>query len=284
MKLSKLLLTGAVMAAAIGFMSCTQEDDPYGLINEVNSDYYTIDATNTEPTIIRGYRSTNLKHAGAIVKVSFSKKEAGPNGVMGVIFGLHDGANGKDFGIIGLRDNGTYYVSGLRNVQDLQAPNFGATANETNYNNAAYTEPVELEVKGLESTFTGKQTEDGFSVYVYYRDTVAATANSDGSYDHTYEVYIIDNATDDYVAKDDGKVYVSNENGAAEANLGSPVATIAYKDANSSVTQYQFAPYANIYPTAENAPADFTGTKGKGSLKGSWIVQGTYKEANVVEE
>ncbi len=281
MKLSKILMASAVLAAAVGFMACTEEDDQYNLITEENSDLYTIDATNdtagAELKIIRGYRSTNFKHAGALVKVSFSKKAASPNGVMGVIFGLHEGVNGKDFGIIGLRDNGSYYVSGLRNVQDLQASNFGATANEANYKNAEYADPVEYEAVALGATYTGKTTEDGYSVYVYYRDTVV----SEGK--HAYQVFILNDATDEWTADDTGKVFKDAAK-TQEADLGTPVATIPYDDASKDVVQYKFAPYANVYPVEANKTAESdknVKSFGTGSMKGSWKVQGTYKEAGV---
>ncbi|MBP5251563.1 MAG: hypothetical protein J6Z17_04015, partial [Treponema sp.] len=214
MKLSKILMASAVLAAAVGFMACTEEDDPFNLINEENSNLYTIDATNEEASIVRGYRSTNFKHAGALVKISFSKK-GGPNGVMGLIFGLHEGTAGKDFNVIGLRDNDTYYISSFKNVQDLQANNFGVAeadaykiANKAKFD-AEAEKPTELEIVSTWANFTGKDDADGHSVYIYYQDTVGAQDATTQLYAHTYNIYFV-NATDDFVIDDSGKVYTDS--------------------------------------------------------------------------
>ena len=282
MKLSKILMASTVLAAAVGFMSCTDEDDPFNLITEENSNLYTIDATNDEASIVRGYRSTNFKHAGALIKVSFSKKATGnPNGVMGLIFGLHDGAAGKDFNVIGLRDNGDYYISALKNVKDLQDNNFGAVEKTAADYEKETENPVELVKVKLNTTNNAAKTDaDGYSTYIYYKDTVGAQDATTQLYAHTYEVYLLKDATDDYVADDTGKVYTDSTK-ATEVNLGTAVTTITYADASKDPVQYKFAPYANVYPVKENVPANYGGVTGTGSLKGSWKVQGTYKEAGV---
>jgi hypothetical protein len=95
MKFSKVLLGSAVLAAAaIGFMGCADDDDPNDMISGSNNNY-SIEYTNDSTETSRGYNSTNLKHAGSLVKVNFDASSTTQGGVMGMIFDLHDGDDGK---------------------------------------------------------------------------------------------------------------------------------------------------------------------------------------------
>ena len=102
MKFSKIILGSAILAMAMGFVSCSDDDDPYNMISGSNN-HYSINHTNDTAQIQRGISSTVFKHAGGTLTVSFdtlnSTYGADANGVkragvMGIIFDLEE-ENGK---------------------------------------------------------------------------------------------------------------------------------------------------------------------------------------------
>ena len=105
MKMVKKILLGLVATAAvIGFAGCKQVDDVNEAITGKNNDY-AVDYENTRDENYRAYKSTSLKHAGALVKVTFEAPDENNFSKMGLIFDLHDSktvADAKDFYIIGL--------------------------------------------------------------------------------------------------------------------------------------------------------------------------------------
>ena len=129
----KVLLTAAVMAAAsFGFMGCAADDDENDMIEKVNSDNYSINYTNGDNTVSRGYKATTLKHQGAVVEFKFTNvKNAGTSegGVLGFIWELDEKSGERNFCVLGIRQtNGvpSYYVSKFSKVTDITAQNFGA--------------------------------------------------------------------------------------------------------------------------------------------------------------
>ena len=268
MKFSKVLLSSAVLAAAaIGFMGCADDDDPNDMISGSNNNY-TLEYTNDSKATSRGYNSTNLNHAGALVKVNFDASSDTQGGVMGMIFDLHDGEDGKDFAVVGARTTSSgsgaaYYVSYYKGVTDLQGDNFGApyTGSDGTVNEGStVTEDV------IKTAFTAVpngcvDTTDGKTLYVYFVET--ATAEND----YDYNVYFLPKDVAETVDDVD-----------SEGNLLSNKATIdisSYKVAavNTSYTaktQNKFAVYANVYA-------------GK-TVKGTWELLETYKAADVVED
>ncbi len=291
MKLSKVLLGSLFAAAMLGlFTGCTKEDDPYDMITEVNSSTWTIDHTNEDvDTVHRGYQSTNLAHAGALVNIHFDAKASTPNGVMGIIFGLHKNAtNSKanDFFVIGTRDNGTYYVSGYTLVTDLQGDNFGASETTVgSYDElAAATECTEWVINNF-STATGTTSSSGYDIGFYFKDVVDSdVADANGLYTHHYEIYwaTIDTAKKYDINDDTGVITNTTDN--TELSLGTKFANFTYKSSEKKPQQYQFAPYANVYPAASKCSTTYAKAKGTGTLKGTWTVPADYLHADVVED
>lgn len=142
---------------------------------------YKVDYTNNGSAAYREYQETALKHAGALIKVTYGKESANLSASkMGVIFDLKDSkttgvTNGKDFYVVGIGANNTYYVSKFTNIVDIQAYNFGATTTATG------TDAKEVEIVALPSSGTNitlpAATDEGTSVYVYYK------LIKDGSFD-----------------------------------------------------------------------------------------------------
>ena len=301
MKLSKKILAAfsvaAMLVVAGSFTACKDEDDddPYEMITKVNSSYYTINHTNTDAdTVQRGYKSTSFKHAGALVDITFnSAKSTGTygDGVMGVIFGLESNDDGsKNFYVFGARNKGDYYVSKYKNVTDLQAANFGAGdghqfSDENDF--TADDNTAEYEIKTFTDAPSGKlkTLEDSVSFTVFYKDTVDAT-ETENDYKHTYKVYLLDaNSASAYTVKDStGEVLDGDKNVVDLATAAEEIASIDYYTDSKSVTQRQFAIYANVYPNSDNCTENYKNAKGTGTVKGYWKVQGDFKHADVVED
>ena len=290
MKLSKVLLGSLFAAAMLGlFAGCTKEDDPYNMITEKNSSTWEINHTNEDAdTVHRGYKSTNMAHAGALVNIHYDGKVATANGVMGIIFGLHANAtNSKanDFFVIGTRDDGKYYVSGYKLVTDLQGDNFGASTTTVKSYSAfeAATECTEWVIEDFQAA-TG-DTSNGYDIGFYFKDVVdSTTPDANSLYEHHYEIYwaTID-TTKKYDINDDTGV-ITNTTDKTELTLGSKFAEFSYKSSEKKPQQYKFAPYANVYPSEKKCTTGYTKAKGTGTLKGTWSVPADYLHADVVED
>ena len=136
MKIMKKIAAVTIAAAALfAFAGCADDDDPNEMITKVSSKEYTIEYSNESSEISRGYKSTALKHSGGffVIEIENQKSDqSAADGVMGVIFDLHENSEKKDFYVIGVNygyknsNKFGYYASKFRNVTDLQAANFGA--------------------------------------------------------------------------------------------------------------------------------------------------------------
>lgn len=275
MKLSKVIFSGLFAVSLVfGFASCSEEDDPNDMLKEVNQNNYTIEYTNDGTETSRGYITTNLKHAGAIVKINFEPTSSTNGGVMGVIFDYHDNAtNGKDFYVIGIQNTTAtapkYYISKFEGVTNLQKPNFGAPTNGTVGTDTADTTAGTKETV-VEKAFTAlpksevTDTSSGTTLYVYYVEK----ATSETDYD--FEVYFLPKSVVESLGdiKDADLGALKDKNG-DEVDISSyKVTTI--DSSYTSLQQNKFGVYGNVYA-------------GK-NVKGSWTIVDTYKEADVVED
>ena len=173
MKMVKKILLGMVATAIVIALSGCKipgTDDDRGVIKGSYNNY-SIDYTN-ETDGYRAYKPTKLKHAGALVKVTF-KEPANDNwSKMGVIFDLtEDENNVREFYIIGLAGANTAncYVSKFSNVTDIQAENFG-----TKLSTNPAVEKVIWNTKvsnGIGTITRPNADEDGnISYYVFYKE------------------------------------------------------------------------------------------------------------------
>jgi hypothetical protein len=175
MKLVKKLMLGLVAAAAvIALAGCVMPTDDENSTIKKGTGKYTIDYTYEKPAgstddNYRAYKSTGLKHAGALVKLTFKGDQDPGASKLGVIFGLTEDKTAKtrDFNIIGVSKNGQYYVSTMTDIVDIQDNNFGATTN------AKAGEPKEKEwvpiTSGNSNLKMPTATDAGVSVYVWYQ-------------------------------------------------------------------------------------------------------------------
>ena len=258
MKMTKKILLGAAaLFATVAFVSCGEKEDTNPIeITGKNNDY-SIDFTNDTDAAMRGYKETELKHAGGLVKITLDETVAadGKGGVMGFIFDLKNGESGKDFYIVGVRKNG-YYVSKFTNVTNLQAYNFGVSDKEDNTKADGTTE---TEYAKAFQPLTLVKDEDGNSfVYVY------AICNKDGSFDWK----ILNNSATEKVKNLSDKAFtelvITSDMVLAEGTI--PASETGY----SSQTQNKLACYANVYA--------------QGTLIGQWHFVGTYKEAELLDD
>ena len=268
MKMVKKVLIGlAVLAAAFAFTGCLK-DDTEGAITG-SGKKYSVKYTNDAKDAYRAYKATGMKHAGALVKVTFKTTDVSSS-KMGVIFDLKDAVSGakdekgkaaKDFYsiAIGLEGGGSYYVSKFTDIVDIQAKNFGASTT------AGAKEPKEIEVVtlatgNLKSKMPEKAADGTISLYVYYKSLV------DGSFD-----YKILNISDDVASAfdfktgtfDDSVVLVSgNTKTKAGTEWETPVE-------EGKQIQNKLAVYAQVAPGV--------------NLEGNWNFIGTYLEAEDAE-
>ncbi len=155
-----------------------EADDSEGAITGFNQNY-TVDYTNSTDKLYRAYKETALKHAGAIIKVTFNSANVSAS-KMGVIFDLKANdkdANAKDFYIIGLNprtDVPNFYVSKFTNVTDFQAENFGTKAAT---NPAKEVEIVALNNANKLTKIPAADADGKINFYVYYK------LMADGSFD-----------------------------------------------------------------------------------------------------
>ncbi len=272
MKFSKVLLGSAVLAAAaFGFMSCADDDDPNNMISGSNNNY-SIEYTNSTTDVSRGYNSTNLQHAGSLVKINFASTSTTTGGVMGMIFDLHDGEAGKDFSVVGLRTTSSgaaYYISTFTDVSKIDDDNFGAEyidSNGVTHNEGSVAQETVV-VSAFTNITSGRvDTSDGTTVYVYFVEVNNGTEEAP-SYD--YNVYFlpatvaakvddVDESTGNLLDSEDATIDISSY-------LVDTVET-----GYSELTQNKFAVYANVYASS--------------TLSGTWELLQTYKAADVVED
>ncbi len=260
MKMVKKILLGMVATAAIiGFVGCKATvDDPEEAITGSGNDY-SVDYDNTSGTEnYRAYHSTDLKHAGALVKVTFDKKDVGSS-KMGVIFDLHDNTtNGdaKDFYIIGLGTSSTrnFYVSKFTNVTQLREDNFGTKLTE----NPAK-EKIIVDLGDEDLTIPAADADGKVTMYVYFK------AFNNGSYE--YAVLNITDTTADTIKISETSLSKLTTDLQASNILTS--GTISNAFTGTTIPQNQLAVYAMITPGAH--------------LTGSWKYS-MYKEAEEIAE
>lgn len=156
---------------------------------------YKVEYANDSDSPYRAYKETALKHAGALIKVTFDSADVSTS-KMGVIFDLKndDINNGaKEFYILGVNprtDAANFYVSKYTNVTDIQAENFGTKL--------ADNPAVEIAIVPLNAANNIKvpaaDEEGKISFYVYFK------LLTDGSFD-----YAVLDLTDDQM-KDFGNL------------------------------------------------------------------------------
>ncbi len=267
MKMVKKILLGLTASAAVlAFVGCKTVDDEEGAIQGKNNDYsVTYENTDTENNY-RAYKSTNLKHAGGLVKVTFDEPDDNNFSKMGVLFDLHDNAanpDAKDFFIIGLAGSSTYnfYVSKFTNVTDLQADNFGT---ELASNPAVETEYVSY---GAAITQPAAAADGSISYYVYFK------ANTNGSYD-----WAVLNATDALVADCE----ITADTSINDLPTGGSILT--YKNSTTKVMGQIPAPTPALTAVPQNQLAVYINVIKTKTLKGKWKFLDMYKEAEEIEE
>lgn len=277
MKLSKVLFSSAVAAALVfGFAGCADgSDDPNEMITGRNSEYF-IDYVNEDTNnVSRGYHDTAYNHCGAAIKITFEKPAADPNGVMGFMFDLKDKDGIRSFNVVGLRTMGkkdgklNAYVSGYKNVTDIQANNFGAPS--TGYDGNGAKEIVYVKLSS-EKNVQGIYDENSDSVSTtIYACLVKATESGKDSKNVTYEkgsfVYKV------YALNKDIKKLGTNgepfDKDGKLVDLSEATELAIIKTDYQKYEQAKLAVYANVY-------------KGK-ALAGSWKYCGDFKET-VIDE
>lgn len=290
MKITKLLIGGAAaLALSFGFMSCTEEDDPYNMITEKNSTTWEIDHTNSDADKVhRGYKSTNFAHAGGLVNIHFNRETNSTygDGVMGIIFGMKKNAEDSkawDFHVVGVRNKKDYYISTYTSVNDLQGDNFGATGDSSA--TAEEVEHVRLNTSLPNDSYS--TTSGGLDVGIYFRDVVVDT-EADATthlYTHKYEIYFLRIDTSITYEVDDDNGNLINKTTKAVIDLGEPDYEISYESDSADPSEYKFAPYANVYPATEKCSDNYKANKanGYGTVKGTWTIPADYKHADLVE-
>ena len=274
MKMVKKILLGLVATATILALSGCKipgTDDDRGVIKGSNNNY-SIDYTN-ETDGYRAYKPTTLKHAGALVKVTFDEPEDNNWSKMGVIFDLSEKDNVRQFYIIGLAGakNSNCYVSQFTNVTDIQADNFG-TKLDTNPAKETVIFDKSNTQNGIGSVKRPTADEDGsVSYYVYYKEFKnTGTTPTKGYFE--WGVFGF-NETQAEVAKkavkkSDCTLATLN---AIDTNLAGGTIPDAFDlTTTGALPQNNIAVYAKI-------------DEGK-SLKGTWTYLDTYKEAEEIEE
>ena len=269
MKMVKKILLGLVATATlVGFASCKMSDDEENAIKGSGNDKEINHTNESENDSYRAYISTNLKHAGALVKITFEEPSNDNFSKMGVIFGLHDSKNvndAVDFYIIGLAgtDKCNFYVSKFENITNLQGKNFGALINATG-NNPKETVYVNLNQSTIKTatdiTLPSKAEDGSISVYVYYK------ALKNGK----YEWAVLD-FTDEEAKKTNLETF----------DLTSVTASKVLKhgeidNAFDEVTDAKKVPQDKIAVYAMVSP--------KKTLKGKWHFSSTYLAAEEIAE
>ena len=263
MKMVKKILVGMlVLAAALSVTSCMKDDDKNAI--KGSGKKYSIDFTNEETDAYRAYKATAMKHAGALVKVTFNAKDCATS-KLGVIFDLKDAKSGikgaKDFYAIafGMENDGCFYVSQFTDITDIQAKNFGASTT------AKAGEPKEVEevpyngTRGNKIKFPAAAADGSQSLYIWYQ------AQYTGSF--AWAIYSL---TDEEAATYNSQAGALT---AAVTPLDAGIITDAFDPL--PVTEANKVPQNKIAVYAQVAP-------GK-TLDGKWNFVGTYLEAEDAE-
>ena len=266
MKIMKKIAAVTIAAAALfAFAGCSDDDDPNEMITKVSSKEYTIEYSNESSEISRGYKSTALKHSGGffVIEIENQKSDqSAADGVMGVIFDLHENSEKKDFYVIGVnygyknKKQFGYYASKFRNVTDLQAANFGAGKDHV-YNPESLTDfdsdtdPAELVLKEA-FTYNANITPDENGKIKVAIDV----SMNEGAY--TVKMY----KASDLNEKEDGV----KESATAIINETIPATITGY----TKEEQGKIGFYANVYANK--------------TLKGTWKLPDAQNYIQVVEE
>ena len=266
--MKKIAAVTIAAAALFAFAGCSDDDDPNEMITKVSSKEYTIEYSNESSEISRGYKSTALKHSGGFFVIEIENQKSSQtdaDGVMGVIFDLHENSEKKDFYVIGVNygyknsNKFGYYASKFRNVTALQAANFGAgddhvydsstTDDLTKFKSD--TVPAELV---LTRAFT-------------YNDSI--TPDENGKIKVAIDVSMTEGA---YTVK----MYKASDLNEKEDDVKESAVAIVEKAIPTTITGYtneeqgKIGFYANVYP--------------KKTLKGTWKLPDAQNYIQVVEE
>ena len=262
MKMVKKILLGMVATAAIiGFVGCKATvDDPEEAITGSGNDYSVSYDNTSGEDVYRAYHSTEQNHAGALVKVTFDKKDVGAS-KMGVIFDLKDSANkdAKDFYIIGLGTASTrnFYVSKFTNVTQLRAENFGTKLTE----NPAKEDPI-VDLGDDDINVPAAGSDGKVTMYVYFK------AFKEGKYE--WAVLNLSDERAASLAKSMNTITLDSFNGAEKLKSGEITGAFAAVTSDLKIPQNQLAVYAMIVQGV--------------NMSGSWKYLDTYKEAEEIAE
>ena len=267
MKMVKKVLLGLGLAAAVlALAGCALKDDPKGVIKGGNGSWsvnYTFNDAETADDTYRAYKPTGIQHAGALIKVTFNDPEADAGASkMGVIFDLEEQKVGSErirsFNIIGIGQNGEWYVSRFTNVKDIQEYNFGTEL--TGSDKAIENEIVEL---GSESAVTFQNDVNlSKSVYVWYQ------AKLDGYYDWKI-LKMTPEQVNDWKALTD-----------KQKQTTPPVGTVVFE--SDSTTRIQYSTSA-VTKEPQHSISVYAMIKGGKTLNGSWKIAADYLEAEDIE-
>lgn len=288
MKISKKLLAAfsvaAMLVTALSVTGCKKEDDDDNAI-----DGNAINYTNSKDSIYRAYMSTNFKHLGELVKITFNNQTASSHdGVMGFIWDYKeaksvDGSAAKtngtsdtyNFFVIGFNGLGNpttpgkprFYISKYFNVPKgkLEEDNFGAGSNKvsTHADGIAKTDPYEIVVQDFTALDNVSIAAD--KTLTFWVDIYPVFNNS------SYGVNIGNHRTD---PEGTFVVDIYGEDPTTTATTRKLLKSVKI---DTSVTGYTAKPeqaylakYANVQP-------------GK-TLSGNWRFLKDYAEDEVVEE
>jgi|GEM_PF-3206240 len=289
MKISKLLKVGAfaLLAASLCFVGCKKEDDEENAI-----DGNTINYTNTSTTdIYRAYISTNFKHHGELVKITFNNQTAtSHDGVMGFIWDYQeaksvDGSYAKtnsvsdtyNFFVIGFNGFGAtgnvngprFYISKFFNVPKgkLDADNFGASSSSDivteHAAGIAASTPKEIEVQSWKALDKTKVKIADDKTLTFWVDIYPVYSGS------TYGVDIASHSSDaagSFVVD----IYNSDPRESGATKLDTVVIPTSQTGYTAKPAQAYLAKYANVQPNK--------------TLSGTWTFAKDYAEDEVVEE
>jgi len=285
MKMVKKVLMGLALGAAVfSFVGCAdllngldkKKDDENAAIKGSGANL-TVSYANAGKDNYRAYKSTALKHAGALIKVTFNNDDVGKS-KMGVIFDLSSDAEDKtarNFFIIGLNprsDVANFYVSKFSNVTDIQADNFGTKladnpAKEIEYVPLAITNNIKVPAKA---------TDGSISYYVYYK------LLTDGSFDWA----VIEDLTDAEVKTFKGALGQNDSNFDAVniSTFGSRVLKSGNIPASDTGYEAAAGTESEFYNQNQKLIAYYAQIASGATLEGSWKFPNTaFHEAEDAE-
>ncbi len=223
MKLSRKVLAAfsvvAMLATAVTFTSCAEEEDENGMINR-SGNTFTINYDNKSTDNSRGFLSFKTKHNSANALISVEEATCGGNGdpVVGFIFGLEQDkeTKGYTFGIIGFSNRKagglSYYVDWCTDVN-------GATLSEGN---------------DFKNTTGGDASQSIVTTWTAISGVDVGTAKND------YKIYV------EMTNNEDGS-YTLQLKKADKTNIGSPISIPNTYTKKTEATQTDIAAYANVY-------------------------------------